>query len=470
MRATALMSLVFLLLLSTVAFADSYLPLDSRLYGDLRFLEANGGITTAQLSTLPISRREAARLTSEAIENVAADDSFRVQAALARLKREFRRELEGETSSEFVMDTADLQYMYSDDKGFFWQKNRDGVEVRGGHNLFLNATGRFDSKYVGAVVRPEADLYEGDAGLRLKKAYLLANLGREEFVLGKESQWWGTGINGSPLLSNNAEPLTVFKISNSVPYFPFGVGVRGSFFITRLEEERTDVNRPILYGIRLDLKPAPWLELGLAKTALLGGEGRNAGLSTFGNSLLARGENEEGEAGDQRAGLDAKVVIPWRVQPITLSVEMTGEDQRNNFPEKWFGVYGIYLPRVLSLERLEVSAEYADNVNDTYKGFWYTHHIYTQGYTYHGRIIGHYIGADARDLFLRAQYHFDPLILSLSYENLRKVYPENFRWESFEASTLTELSNQTDLTISAGYAREAEKNFIMRVGLRHYFM
>lgn len=474
MRVVFLISFILLLFFSTGVNADTYLPLDSKLYWDLRYLEAVGGITTSQLATLPISRREGSRLTSEALANAALNRSPRVEAALARLQREFQSELDADDSFRLTLDTADLQYGHSDEEGFFAQKNRDGVEVRRGNNVSLSVTGRFDSKYLGGVVKPEVDLYDDAADLKLKKGYLLANLGREEFMFGKESGWWGPGLNGATLLSTNAEPLTSFKISNSVPYFPFDIGLRGTFFITRLEHDRRDVRSPILYGIRFDVKPVPAFELGLTKTAIFGGEGRSEDLETFGRSLFGLGENDtssgNNDPGDQRAGIDVKVVLPWQLQPVTLTAEMTGEDQRNNFPAKWFGIYGIYLPRVLGLDRLELWAEYAYNTDSHYRGAWYTHHIYTQGYTYNGRIIGHYMGADARDLFLQGRYHFDPLVLTLSYERLHKVYPERFTWENFQATSLAEVSHNTDLFISAEYANEMDKNMTLQVGLRRYFL
>jgi hypothetical protein len=35
---------------------------------------------------------------------------------------------------------------------------------------------------------------------------------------------------------------------------------------------------------------------------------------------------------------------------------------------------------------------------------WYNHHIYTAGYTYKGRIIGHHMGTDSKDFFVEASY------------------------------------------------------------------
>jgi len=462
---------LLLLFVSTGALAGTYLPIDSKFYNDFRFLEAEGVITTSQLATLPISRREGARLTNEALKNSATDRSTRVEAVLGRLQREFKRELDDDSFYFRPADTADVHYVYSDRESFFAQKNRDGVEVRRGSNVLVDLTSRFESRYLGVVVKPEIDLHDDATHFTFKKAYLLANLGREEFMFGKESAWWGPGQNGSTLLSTNAEPLTTLKLSNSVPYFPFGIGVRGTIFISRLENDRSDVRKPILNGIRMDIKPAAFIEIGLSKTAMFGGEGRKEDSGTFAHSLFVIGENgsSEDEPGDQRAGFDAKVVLPWHWQPVTLYIDFAGEDQRNHFPEKWFYLYGIYLPRVLNLDGFEIMAEYANNKDSFYKGAWYTHHIYSQGYTYNGRIIGHYMGSDAKDLFLQARYNFEAAVLTLSYEELRKLFPARYTWENYQVTALAELSNSTDLTFSASYARETDSNVLLEIGIRHRF-
>ncbi len=163
------------------------------------------------------------------------------------------------------------------------------------------------------------------------------------------------------------------------------------------------------------------------------------------------------------------MVLPWQWQPVTLYAEVAGEDQRNHFPEKWFGIFGVYLPRVLSLDRLELLGEYANNNDPFYRGAWYTNHVFSQGYTYNGRIIGHYMGSDAKDLFLQARYNFDAAKVSFSYERLRKVFPEKYTWENYQGTALAELTSDTDLTFSAGYAREEENNALLQVGLKHRF-
>lgn len=462
---------LFLLVPAVIAEAGTYLPVESRLYGDLRLLEAEGALETGMLNTLPISRREAAQLTFEAATNLGPHHSPRVQRALRRLQREFAPELADEGRTYFKpLDTAGAQYAYSSRTGFFSQKNRDGVQVREGNNLFLNMAGRFESGYVGGGIKPELDLREeGADNLRLKSAYLLAELGKVELMFGKQSAWWGPAQNGSVLLSNNAEPLTSLKLSNSTPYTLLGTGLRGTFFISRLEADRGDFKRPYLYGLKLDLKPASFLEIDFARTAIFGGKGRRQDFGTFWDSLIGAGENNESadqyEPGDQRAGIDVKVVVPWRRQPMVFYMNAAGEDESNHFPSKWFTLYGLYLPRVLNLERMELLAEYAGSTS----GAWYTHHVYSDGYTYENRIIGHYAGGNAKDIYVRGGYHLDQAVITLSYERLKRLSPVRHVWHDYWAGALIHISPDTDLAVSAEHAREAERNTVVQLAVEHHF-
>lgn len=463
---------VLVFLNSASAIADTYIPVGSPIYGYLKRLEAEGLIDSSMLSTLPISRREGARLTTEAKENVEGTESPYMRLLVDKLLKEFKVEIDSERPVDLKpLDPVSAEYAYSDDFSFFRQKNRDGVAVKEGNNGFVDLTARFDSPYLGLSLTPELRVYDDETFVKLKKWYALLNLWKEEFFFGKESSWWGPGENGALLLSNNAEPVAMVKLSNSIPYDIFGVGFRGTFFISRLEEDRTDIQSPIFYGIRLDFKPIRFLELGLTKTALFGGKGRKEDLGAFWNSLVGKGENAEtpdpSEPGDQRAGYDVKLVIPFSYQPVTFYLESAGEDEAGGLPSKWAYIYGVYFPRVANLDRLELGGEYADTVISEASGIWYNHHIYTQGYTNKGRVIGHYIASDAKDLFLWGRYNFDTATLSISYERLKKYFPGQLDWEDYGIKFAKEMFKRGTMELSGNYSREETDNFFIQLGFSY---
>jgi hypothetical protein len=129
---------------------------------------------------------------------------------------------------------------------------------------------------------------------------------------------------------------------------------------------------------------------------MFGGEGRSVNADTIWDVIRARGENDGENPGNQIAGFDVTARIPWRRQPFALYLEWGGEDEANGTPSHPAIVAGLYLPRVLGMERWELRAEYADNALADVPGVWYQHSVYQSGYTYHGLVIGHPMGTDAR--------------------------------------------------------------------------
>jgi hypothetical protein len=125
-----------------------------------------------------------------------------------------------------------------------------------------------------------------------------------------------------------------------------------------------------------------------------------------GGVLRGKGENDPNiEAGDQRAGGDIKFTIPFNTQPFHVYAEAEGEDEAGGLTYKWAYLTGIYLPRILTLERLSLRAEYATTHVKGAPNVWYTHGVYGQdAYTYKGRVIGHHMGTDSEDLFLELTY------------------------------------------------------------------
>jgi hypothetical protein len=67
------------------------------------------------------------------------------------------------------------------------------------------------------------------------------------------------------------------------------------------------------------------------------------------------------------------------------------------------GLIGFYVPSIF--DTLDLTLEYADLAyTEEIAGAWYKHGVYTDGYTYNGRILGHHVGGDGRDLFTEAAF------------------------------------------------------------------
>ena len=399
---------IILLALAPAAVASTYVPVGDRIYDLLHRLEAEGIIQSGLLTAKPLSRKEAVRLLLEAERNSETSNAF-IQGLVASLRYELRNDIEG---TRFIkpVDSSYGEYLYADSDIQQLYYNNDGDHFEKGSNLRFGFNSKAELDWFSLYLNPEVRYSEDDTDLVIKRAYGVLSFLGLDLQIGKDSQWWGPGYHGAILLSNNAEPFTMVRLSNPQPtLLPWIFEHLGLFrftaFVTRLEKDRKDVPEPYLWGMRLDFKPHPYVEFGLERTAILGGKGRSESLKTWWESFTGSSENTPGaEAGDQRAGVDLKLTLPFRFQPVQLYAEVDGEDEAGYLPTKLAYLAGIYVPRILNLERIGFRVEYATDHVPEHPNVWYNHHIYTQGYTYNGRIIGHHMGTDSKDIFVEASY------------------------------------------------------------------
>jgi len=276
--------------------------------------------------------------------------------------------------------------------GFFRASPADWVSLQGRGDILLDFSGNNTGRVEETSIRlgwPQATL-EG----------------------GKFSLWWGPGRHGSLLYTTNAEPLIGIRVRNPRPiplgwWFRFLGLFQYDFFMARLDDDDRPVPDPLLSGLRLAIKPATWLELGASRAMQFGGEGRSESLSTFFDVLLGRSESAGNTPeGNSLASLDAKIRIPFRAQPVVLYAEAGGEDQSGNgFPTRWAAMAGIFLPSIGRAKKADFRIEYGDIITSQ-RGVWYRHYEYP--HQCRGRILGHHMGTDGRDLFLEAHYFLLP--------------------------------------------------------------
>src|SRR5712691_4933521 len=121
-----------------------------------------------------------------------------------------------------------------------------------------------------------ADLLEG---------YLSFNHDGWQVSAGKQAMSWNVGQGGGMLLSDNAEPLYMVRLTRTIPAdlpgFLRTVGrFRTDFFIAKVSGG-SYVTHPLLHGEKLSFHVTPYLELGLARTALLGRGPNSTGGDAF---------------------------------------------------------------------------------------------------------------------------------------------------------------------------------------------
>jgi hypothetical protein len=434
---------------------------NEEVYQFLDRLEAEGVIESSLLTTRPLSRKEITRLVMEA-ERSSKDRSLFIQGLISSLKEKFKDDM---TDEKYIkpLEYPYLKYAYSDSKDSPLIYNNEGDIYDEGSNVRMGFDSRAEFGWLSFYVNPEFRYSDNDTALKLKRGYGVLQLPYVDILVGKDSQWWGPGYHGGLLVTNNAEPMTMVRLTNPEPIllpwiFSYIGPWRFTFFITRLEEHRTDVPQPFLWGMHLDFKPLPYIEFGLQRAVVFGGEGRpDNNLKGWLKSVVGESEGGAGRSsisGDQKAGYDIKLTLPFKLQPVQIYLDAAGEDRAGGGikPIKWAYVTGVYLPRILGFDRFELRAEYGETRRQ-----WYSNRIYREGYRYKGIIIGHHTGRDSQDIFGELSYLVPEINgrFSLYYDR------EKHRPRSNEPGTKDEIGFKTffgltedfNIQVSSAYGR-----------------
>jgi len=438
--AVSLALLTFLELLSPASVSTN-VPLGHWSYDAVEKLANYGLIDSSMLTIKPLSRLEMARHVGQALDALELmDDAPEVlRAILERLTREYRGELiqlgvlEGTYGGSRLKPLEDpyVKYLYAGKTPEL--ENRRGDTFRRGSNYRAGFASRgtlWDT--FAFYLHPEyAGAAEGDNDVDLIEGYGKMGLGPFELEAGRDSLWWGPGHHGSMIMSNNARPFDMIKVSNPQPIllpwiFRVLGPVKAEWFLARLEADR-DYPHANLTGLRVNIKPHPLVELGASRVALFGGHG-TAPLDFFDyfRPLLTTARYGEQEAdgtngADQIAGLDGSLLIPLPRNGLLRSVKFyadaAGEDAGGVFPYKWGNLWGVQFNDLFKTGRTDLRIEYADDIVPGHPYVWYTHTVYTSGYTYEGRVIGHHMGPEARDLFLQLSHYLtSDLIVDLAFD------------------------------------------------------
>lgn len=415
-------------------------PLDHWSYEAVDKLANYGLIDSAMLTIKPISRIEMARHIAQARQSLRHLDEMPeiLSQILDRLEDEFKGELivigvvDETYGDSFLKPVEDPYFKY------LYAKNPPDLEnIRGDvFDRHSNYRAGFASRakiadFAAFYLHPEyAWPSDPDSDFDLIEAYGKVMAGPFEVQTGMDSLWWGPGHRGSILMSNNAEPLKMVKVTNPHPVplpwilRPLGP-FRAEWFLAELEKDR-DIPETKLSGIRVNFKPHPLLEVGFSRVSMFGGEGRpSVGVVDYVKLFLASTERIED---NQLAGFDTSLLIPLGDLPlgdklplrsVKLYVDGAGEDEGGMIPSKWGWLFGAQLNDLLKTGRTDLRFEYANNHVVRNPNVFYNHGIYTSGYTYEGRVMGHYMGTDSRDVFVQLRHYLtQDIIVQVMYDHL----------------------------------------------------
>jgi hypothetical protein len=474
----------YLLFLGFLPFCFSFIstnvPLEHWSYPAIEKLVGQGLIDSALLGTKPFSRLEMARLIAEADEKAtqASEKKQIILSILERLKTEFRTELstigalDGNPVDDFIKPLEDpyIKYLYADRPPDLENLRGDIYDKYSNFRFgFASRIRLFDS--VALYIHPEYPYssLDTDKDAEFIEAYGKIMLGPVEVQAGKDSLWWGPGYHGGMIMTNNAEPFRMIKFSNPQPiqlpwiFKAFGP-FKAVFCLAELEKNR-DISEAKLVGMRINFKPTPDLEMGLSRAIILGGESRpHLSPRDYWSIFWATNEDRPGKLdNNQLGGFDVSLQIPldeqFPAKSVKLYTEWIGEDEASAAPSAWGQIYGIRLNDLLRTGRTDFIAEYANNHVSDNPNVFYTHHLYTSGYTYRGRIIGHHMGIDSRDLFFRINHYLNKdLILGFEYDRHRDGISSSLRQNTeIYALDLTWFT-EGNWQLKAGCRHERQRN------------
>lgn len=397
--------------------AELFLAAEPEIYAAVDKLNASGVLPGVLANTRPYSVAAVRAAAAEALKASRAGD---FDAELLRWVAYYTAPKE----------LARATFGASRSDGRFTPANNDGIPTPEGWAGEASIIAR-DEKgpYVSGHLRALSfHGEEGDDGNRLLDAAIETGHRYASLQIGKLSSWYGPARHGALILSNNASPYPGVRFHNPEPipltgWFSFLGNVQYDVFAARMDKSPL-YSHSMFVGTRLAARPAGWLEIGVSRVLHYGGEGRSNGLSEFFTDY--GGNNDPSDRSNTLAGYDITLTLPFRVQPVQAYWDRAGEGDNRllgtgiPWPSQWGNVLGLYFPRVFSVSRVDVRAEYADNYSGYAKSAnWYAHSAYP--HVYRGNVLGHAMGGNARDWFFEGRCFILPSsYASFSWERLMR--------------------------------------------------
>jgi membrane-associated phospholipid phosphatase len=471
-----------------------YVPVDSWIYGAFDRLAALGYVPTAFQGKRPWSRAQCARLLADAEEALASSGgahpriSTQAGALVQELRREFARESrafsEGNVhvqvdslytrvvsaSGTVLNDGYHFGQTYAYDFGRPFRQGTNFISGTSASATLGNLFFFFRGEYQHSPSAPGISAAEGEFianrdkvplpsdapfapinQFRLLDAYAGINLHGWQISFGDQSLSWGPGIGGSLLLSNNAAPLTMLRVSPQSSVDVPGLSrLLGPFsweqFYGRLEGHQ-GISQPWIYGQKISFKPLRSLEFAYGRTTLIGGSGHPLNSRLFLSSLLGRVDPAENSVpGDSRSAVEWTWRLPGLHDWVTFYGELENDDDVIPLENPSRSVLrpGIYLPRLPFLPKLDLHFEWTSSTTPGRLPFQnhgdlnYWNFDYKDGYTNNGNLMANTVGREGVTLQAWCRYWISPRHnLDFSWKQSRVLadfVPGGGKWQDFQAS------------------------------------
>ena len=481
-----------------------YVPLDSWVYPALDRLSAMGLIDSGFTGMRPWTRRECARLVSEAGDHIA--DAFLengdgdAQETISELEREFHSEIDGGDQGTFRIESLYSRAEYISgtpiNDGYHFaqtQINDFGRPYGRGWNTATGfsayaSQGRWVSYFRGEwqtagglpalPLAARQTLQQVDHGALLTDApqlstsqfsvldaYVGLMFSNWQVSFGRQSLWWGPGDGSPVMMSDNAAPLNMFRINRVTPLkLPSFLGwlgpLRVEFFLGQLSGQQfMNVNgvigsfqhtlhpQPMIHGERFTFKPTKNFEFGFSRTVIFAGEDVPFTLGSFKSSLFSISRSFTSDPGDRRSGMDWSYRVPKLRDWVTFYGDAFADDQISPIAywDRSAIRAGLYFSHLPGISKLDFRAEgvYTDLPagGALSHGFFYSNDRYLNGYTNNGQLMGSWIGREGQGAQGWANYWFSP----------RNRLQFNYRHQKVSQQFIPGGGTLTDLGVRSDY-------------------
>jgi Capsule assembly protein Wzi len=334
--------------------------------------------------------------------------------------------------------------------------NRHGLRTDNAWQLAVAAHWQPSPYWVlgaGAMARP-GEIVPSGTVLSAGNRYARVDVGFQE-------RWASPLPDSAFLQSAQAATMASITVSNDQPIsrarLRYELQLSRMSWTGRISDGGTlTQGHPLLAGLHLSVQPAPGWSLGAARQLQYGGGSRDARAISLLKAFFAPNhydnfrDGRPEEFGNQQAAWSSSFIYPGAT-PLVVSMEYAGEDTSHGTPGR-LGNSGLTLG--INAPRLWRNAGMRFEISE-WQNSWYAHHLYADGMTHRGQVIGHW-GAAWRAPMDDVGGHSQSLALQW---NLGRGRSLDLRWRT--------LVNQSYSQASYRRANEFGASFGLPLGRLH---
>lgn len=441
-------SFLFVFPLAGSPYSSINIPVSDRVYDQLDKLIGHGLIKNVIMGQRPWSRMEMGRMVKEARDNlkqICKEEDRDINclekgnlgfAILKNLEGEFAEEigfLDNKKYSKPVsfhpLSNLQVSYTFLDSPSRIIPfdnnvgkiqavlnplvQNKEGRHYVDGSNFALESQHWFRlTKFFSfnAIPRFEGlfpDQGANDANIIAQNFYGKFTFHKLELEFGRDSLVWGQGKHGGIILSDNARPLDMLKLSNDrLVHIPVLGNFKGTLYVANLGPEQ-EFKKSFFSGLKLSFEPAKWLELGFSRALIIGGQDApqpSAG-DVFKEFFFSRG-GFLSSSGIQDQNFSNSIYgweFRFRIPPwhnTAFYFEMFSDDSFfSRYRTNWAYYTGFYVPRIDFNGKFDFRFEFKN-----FPALFYRHGTFLSGWTLNQQILGDPLGPDSRSFMAEIFY------------------------------------------------------------------